>query len=924
MNGSYINSYNNNFKRSYSNSNENIINEFWDQLYRDIEAKSLYKEEERYNTQVFLLLNEYKKVIKSNNTWDPSENELQKLQTRIEDLTIKFDESSLFKETPNLIRLLIGKDLISAKLYLYKYIPQDIYNSTIAQFGEYTLEAIIIYVLGVAFHSIQESSVVRVSTLLGLLDRTVLTQANIINNNKIESSTATSSRVDSSKEDDIKQKKKGTQFEIGRRLLEFMIERQVIYIESISADDKKAVVKDKGKGYLEYNLFAVCNFDLSILPLIFNLPMVCKPLDWERPTDLFDPNYNFEIKNPFVLSDLRGGYLSGLTFNIYYRIGLLSSHNLSNFNIELHYYKYKEMCSILNGLQKQGFKINKKVLEFINKNRPTLEKVGLLMPGKLARVNLKEAFDLLRKSYYLNKAIEGACSLNALLKELAIKVQKARYEDFIIRLVSAYEDYVFYLPAFMDFRGRIYRAGILHFHERDLARSLIVFANNHQEEEGCNQSAKDIVASAAAFKYKKFYLYDEALQWYKEKQNLIYASDESLISFAKGASDPFQFIAKALCNDGVQEYNRIPITQDAAASAYQIMSYLLLNEEMARRTNLIPHPDGKIQDVYTYLLQDLKVFLHHRINDKLKMEIIESKLDRKLIKRLFMPLIYGKTLISMDNDIRLTYGQLLSRKDTYNLAKLSNEFWIHKYPDIANFIKLITTISWFCSAMDRAVFYSIPYFTTKQDYMSFKKENISVYERSTKKRRRVTLSIPTVKRDRRKTQSSTCANFIHQKDAYIAMKVVESLLSQRADIYTVHDNFITTPHYVKVIPDIYTKVFINMGHPLQIINDFIKINLILPYSNTQDINNISLIYNHKNNDPIPSDYLTDFFNSLSPTKDKKKWRIMISDFIKCYNNYVDAVCGNQVIDSEEPSNEVKWNKFKQLLENRSHNYSVHY
>lgn len=140
-------------------------------------------------------------------------------------------------------------------------------------------------------------------------------------------------------------------------------------------------------------------------------------------------------------------------------------------------------------------KINKKVLEFIKKNRPTLEKVGLLMPGILARVNLKEAFDLLRKSYYLNKAIEGACSLDALLKELAIR---ARYEDFIIRLVSAYEDYVFYLPAFMDFRGRIYRSGILHFHERDLARSLIVFANNHQEEEGCNQSAKDIVASAAA------------------------------------------------------------------------------------------------------------------------------------------------------------------------------------------------------------------------------------------------------------------------------------------------------------------------------------------------------------------------------------------------------------------------------------------
>ena len=83
------------------------------------------------------------------------------------------------------------------------------------------------------------------------------------------------------------------------------------------------------------------------------------------------------------------------------------------------------------------------------------------------------------------------------------------------------------------------------------------------------------------------------------------------------------------------------------------MSYLNINEEMARRTNLIPHPDGKIQDVYMYLLHDFKEFLHHRINDKLQMEIIESKLDRKLIKSLFILLIYGKTLISMEKDIRL-------------------------------------------------------------------------------------------------------------------------------------------------------------------------------------------------------------------------------------------------------------------------------
>ncbi|CAL0327728.1 unnamed protein product [Lupinus luteus] len=117
------------------------------------------------------------------------------------------------------------------------------------------------------------------------------------------------------------------------------------------------------------------------------------------------------------------------------------------------------------------------------------------------------------------------CSLSELLKELAKRVHAARYEDLIIRLATAYDDFIFYLSAFMDFRGRSYRS-----------------YGNH-------------------------------------------------------------------------------------------------------------------------------------------------RLDRKLIKRLFMPLIYGKTLISMNNDIRVQYENLLSPKDSYNLAKLSNDFWSNKYPDIANLMK---------------------------------------------------------------------------------------------------------------------------------------------------------------------------------------------------------------------------------------------
>lgn len=131
------------------------------------------------------------------------------------------------------------------------------------------------------------------------------------------------------------------------------------------------------------------------------------------------------------------------------------------------------MCNVLNELQSQVFEINSQVLLYLQENRDKLEDVGLLMKRSLANVNLFEASDLLRICYFNDKFVKDVCSCNVLLTELFKRVQKARYEDFVLTLASAYEGYKFYLPAFVDFRGRIYRAGVLHFHERDFSRCLI-------------------------------------------------------------------------------------------------------------------------------------------------------------------------------------------------------------------------------------------------------------------------------------------------------------------------------------------------------------------------------------------------------------------------------------------------------------------
>lgn len=232
------------------------------------------------------------------------------------------------------------------------------------------------------------------------------------------------------------------------------------------------------------------------------------------------------------------------------------------------------------------------------------------------------------------------------------------------------------------------------------------------------------------------------------------------------------------------------------------------------------------------------------------------------------------------------------------------------YPDIVNLMKLIKLVGSFCSKKDRAVYYSIPYFTTKQDYMAFENESISVYEETTRKRRKATLRIPSQERDMRKTRAATCANFIHQKDAYISMKVIQALLQHFADIYTVHDKFITTAPYVKVVPEIYTQAFLNMGFPLIIINHFINQNLIIPEKGDLKIDESI---------PFTESFLEDILKSIYPDPDIETRTDKVTEFIDSYTQYVNYVGGQQVNFSDE-----KWYRFKTLLENRKHNYSVHY
>ena len=863
-----------------------------------------------YHSEVIkLLINS--KSMKNGESF--TQDELFYLQNEIEEMTMKFDEISVFKSVPNLLKLLINNDMITAKRYLIQKCGLSKKDLTsLKVFGKYTLEAIIINVLGSVFNCVQDLSLVRVSTLIEQIDSIVRVQAVNMGVDKAAGMNNVNSPLNKGKQ--RKQRKvTRSDYAIGVGLVEFLVERNLIKLITDESYTEKVVFNQKG--YIDSNCYAMCNFEFSLLPVKLNLPMVYEPLPWKSKVDV-----------PSTLADIEGGYLSGLTPEIYHRFRLLTSRDYSHFYIKLK--SPKRMCDVLNKLQSQAFEINSKVLCFILDHRDTLEEVGLLVNRNLAKVNLYDALDLLRSCYFNNlSGVMRVCGCHVLVTELLKRVQQARYEEFILILASAYRGYQFYLPAFVDFRGRIYRAGVLHFHERDLARSLLVFASDAKapEQSMCDESGLRLhLACAAALKYKKFVSLNDAYNWYQDSINQMIKSDDSFINFAKEASDPFQFLAKVLYNERVSDdlerlrgFNSVPVTQDASASAYQIMSYLLLNAEMGRKTNLLPSPEKEIQDLYLSLRSELLEFLHPRF-DKDKYQIIESRFTRKFVKQLFMPLIYGKTVISMASDIRDCFGSLLRAKYHYQIAKLCHDFWVNKYPDIANLMRMINLIGWFCSVLDQPVLYSIPYFTTVQDYMRRDTTYIWLYDRVTKKKHKLNFQVPTLDRDKRKTKVATCVNFIHQKDAFIAMEVVDKLRTMKAPVYTVHDNFITTSVYAAFVPQIYTKVFMEMGSPLRIINEFIQINLIRPTKGEL------LNEPYWGSDPISGEFIRTILISLEPnsrsSKDKLKWSKNIDSIVSCYEEYVNTVCGGM-------HHVEKWYEFYLLLnswDSAGFNYSVHY
>ena len=349
----------------------------------------------------------------------------------------------------------------------------------------------------------------------------------------------------------------------------------------------EAPIVKKGGKYIKYKTkFVECLFDLRLLPVKINLPMVSIQIQWMI--------YNYlKTEATPQMSDLVGGYYttSNRASMFINRYRVLTSREYENFNIQ---FASKDTCEMLCGLvtvlQNVKFIIKSKHLRYVKENQDLLVQKGLLMHPFLTNVNPSNMYDILRKELQLPENKKAKFKYDTLVAILDKRIKRARYEQFLLELATVYEGFPLYFPAFLDFRGRIYRTGILHFHERDLARSLLLFCGDQDLDldstftpEVKENMIRNLWWSGASH-YKSFDRKQQFYDWFKHLSNPLDRFKEcdgeaELIEFVANAKHPFQFLSRVVHMDTPvkDQLTQIPVSMDASSSAYQIMSSFLLD-----------------------------------------------------------------------------------------------------------------------------------------------------------------------------------------------------------------------------------------------------------------------------------------------------------------------------------------------------------
>lgn len=436
--------------------------------------------------------------------------------------------------------------------------------------------------------------------------------------------------------------------ELRRLMYQFFGARELIkYILELVLSEfcQETTIEGKSTRIHKY----VLKQDLPIEVFFQHLPMICTPR-------------NFEYRGERLV----GGYLATehLQHVVYCTI---SAKDLRFFNVAPN----ERLLKVLNLMQSVKFRINKELLLDILNNKDFYIKQGLLTEpfpdGMSPEAYFKlECNKVSVEQYKTFKSQE----LWAAITERATNLAR---ENSILELAKVFLNFDLYFTCYLDFRGRIYRPGLLNIQGCALGKALLTSPyfdpkdikgvigydgllqnnffwdnnkyvynqfigsisklNNVNELTSYNKAKSLYIKKElpivnatmeSPFIYQSYSLNQQAMAFYTKDPKITSLIQKLDINDVYGFHPdytlmeylglPYEHIEEHIELAMPLDFLNIPVRLDATCSVYQIMSFLIKDVGLAESCNVLAQPNQAIDtvnDLYTIVLQKFMEYLAH-------------------------------------------------------------------------------------------------------------------------------------------------------------------------------------------------------------------------------------------------------------------------------------------------------------------------
>jgi len=203
----------------------------------------------------------------------------------------------------------------------------------------------------------------------------------------------------------------------------------------------------------------------------------------------------------------------------------------------------------------------------------------------------------------------------------------------------------FYLPAQLDWRGRVYAKSHLNHQREDYCKGLFLFANGERLDAGGAVWLAIHLATTGGFNKIDKAPFEQRYQWTKDNEHRIISTVANPYSdlWWLEADSPFCFLAAAHAwaqyqADPIGYVCHLPVAVDGSCSGLQHFSAMLRDPVGGSHVNLVPN--DKPQDVYAAVAEVVLRQAQQDDCDEAR-QWLSFGINRNVAKRCVMTYVYG-------------------------------------------------------------------------------------------------------------------------------------------------------------------------------------------------------------------------------------------------------------------------------------------